>query len=183
MVTGAHSGGIERGRVADRLTRLQREDYMEATWSKWSHFELRKLSNIPKKNGVYQFRCVDRERVPMVIGRLKNKDPEGIIYIGSSVNLRTRLKGFWRTIENKDQSRHAAAWTYCSFGYSSLFPAKRLQFRYKVTPRITTSEFDLLLAYRKKFMDSPPLNSNRPPYPGDWKARIKKVFGRRPLPA
>jgi hypothetical protein len=52
-----------------------------------------------------------------------------------------------------------------------------------VTPSITTSEFDLLLAYRKKFMDSPPLNSNRPPYPGDWKARIKKVFGKPPLPA
>ncbi|MEW6374199.1 MAG: hypothetical protein AB1502_00200 [Thermodesulfobacteriota bacterium] len=156
---------------------------METSWSIWSRFRVEELSTIPKREGVYQFRCVDREGVPMVIGRLKNKDPKGIIYIGSSVNLRIRLKGFWRTIENKDRSRHAAAWTYCSFGYSSLFPAKRLQFGYKATPIITTSEFDLLLAYRKKFMDLPPLNSNRPPYLGDWKARVKKVFGMPPLPA
>ena len=156
---------------------------MEAIWSKWSHFELRELSNIPKKKGVYQFRCIDNKGVPMVIPRSKNKDSDGIIYIGSSVNLRTRLNGFWRTIEMQRRSRHAAAWTYCTFSYSSLFPAKRVQFRYKVTPSRTTSEFDLLLAYRKKFMDLPPLNSNRPPYPGDWKARIKKVFGKPPLPA
>ncbi len=36
---------------------------------------------------------------------------------------------------------------------------------------------------RDRPMDLPPLNSNRPPYPGDWKARIKKVFGTPPLPA
>jgi hypothetical protein len=155
---------------------------METSWSKWLPFKLKELSNIPKKKGVYKFRCVDRKGAPIVIGRSKNKDPEGIIYIGSSVNLKRRLKEFWRTIENKDRSRHAAAWTYCSFSYSSLFPAKRLQFRYKVTPNITTSEFDLLLAYRKKFMDLPPLNSNRSPYPGDWKTRIKKVFRKPPLP-
>jgi len=156
---------------------------MEAIWSKWSHFELRKLSNIPKKKGVYQFRCIGNKGVPMVIPRSKNKDPNGIIYIGSSVNLRTRLNGFWKTIQKQDRSRHAAAWTYCSFSYSSLFPAKRLQFRYKMTPSITTSEFDLLLAYRKKFMDLPPLNLNQPPYPGDWKTRMRKVFGKPPLPA
>jgi len=33
----------------------------------------------------------------------------------------------------------------------------------------------------KKFMDLPPLNSNRPPYPYDWKARIRKVFGMEPI--
>jgi hypothetical protein len=150
---------------------------------KQSRFRGEELSTIPKREGVYQFRCVGSEGIPMVITRLKNKDPGGIIYIGSSYNLRTRLSGFWRTIEMQDRSRHAAAWTYCSFIYSSIFPARRLQFRYKVTPNITTSEFDLLLAYRKKFMDLPPLNSNRPPYPGNWKARIKKIFGKPPLPA
>ena len=156
---------------------------METSWSHWSRFKVKELSNIPKRESVYQFRCVDSEGVPIVISRTKNKDPGGIIYIGSSYNLRTRLSAFWRTIEIQDRSRHAAVWTYCSFGYSSLFPARRLQFRYKVTPNTTTSEFNLLLAYRKKFMDLPPLNSNRPPYPGDWKARIKKVFGKPPLPA
>jgi len=159
------------------------EEDMETSWSIWSRFKVEELSTIPKKEGVYQFRCIDNKGVPMVIPRSKNKDSYGVIYIGSSVNLRTRLRGFWRTIEMHDRSRHAAAWTYCSFGYSSLFPSKRLQFRYKVTPSITTSEFDLLLAYRKKFADLPPLNSNQPPYPRDWKTRIKEVFGKPPLPA
>jgi hypothetical protein len=159
------------------------ERYMETSWSNWFRFRAEELSTIPKKKGVYQFRCIDNKGVPMVIPRSKNKDPDGIIYIGSSVNLRTRLNGFWRTIQMLDRSRHAAAWTYCSFSYSSLFPAKRLQYRYKVALSFTTSEFDLLLAYRKKYMDLPPLNLNSPPYPGDWKNRIKKVFGKPPLPA
>ncbi len=156
---------------------------MKTSWSNWSLFRVEELSTIPKREGVYQFRCIDTKGDPMVISRSKNRDSDGIIYIGSSVNLRTRLRGFWRTIQMHDRSRHAAAWTYCSFSYSSLFPAKRLQFRYKVTPNPTSSEFNLLLAYRKKFMDLPPLNSNWPPYPGDWEARIKRVFGRPPLPA
>lgn len=155
---------------------------MEAKWSKWLRFEVKELSTIPEKEAIYQFRCVDEKGTPLMISRLKGKDSNGIIYIGSSENLKNRIKGFSKTVEKKDRSRHAAAWTYCSFNYSSIFPARRLQFRYKVTPNTTTSEFDLLLGYRKKFMDLPPLNSNRPPYPGDWKTRIKKVFGKLPLP-
>ena len=108
-------------------------------------------------------------------------DREGVIYIGSSGNLRKRIRDFWRTIEFQDRNRHAAAWTYYSFDYYPIFPLKHLQFRYSVTNKTTTSEFDLLINYRKRFMDSPPLNSNRPPYPGDWIARMERVFGRRPF--
>jgi hypothetical protein len=156
---------------------------MKASWSGWSRFGMKELSNLPEREGIYQLRCVDGAGVPITIARLNNNDPDGIIYIGSSDNLRKRLKGFWRTIEIRDRSRHAAAWTYCSFGYDSIFPPNQIEFTYQVTRNKVTTEFGLLLNYRKEFMDLPPLNSNRPPYPGDWKARIRKVFGRPPLPA
>src|SRR4030042_2623203 len=157
------------------------EEYMETSWSNWSRFRVEELSTIPKREGIYQFRCVDEKGAPIMISRLKGKDSNGIIYIGSSENLKNRIKGFWKTIEKWDRSRHAAAWTYCTFKYDSLFPPHNLQFRYIATKSMTRYEFDLLLGYRKKFMDLPPLNSNRPPYPYDWKARIRKVFGMEPI--
>lgn len=154
---------------------------MEIKWSKWSPFDDCKLKKIPEKEGIYQFRCVDEKGIPIVISRLKGKDPNGIIYIGSSKNLKTRIKGFWTTIKNWDRSRHAAAWTYCTFRYDSLFRPKNIQFKYAVTKSTTNYEFELVLEYRKKFMDLPPLNSNRPPYPYDWRSRIRKKFGKDQL--
>lgn len=154
---------------------------MEKEWSDWSFFKEEALSTLPEGEGIYQFRCVDVGGNPLVISRLKAKDQDGIIYIGSSANLRHRLKGFWKTVEQRDRTRHAAAWSYCSFGYDSIFPPAYLQFRYKVTRATTTSEFDLLLEYRRRFADTPPLNANQPPYPRDWKTRIRKMFGRDPL--
>ena len=158
-----------------------RRDVMEMKWSEWLPFGEVALGGLPEKEGIYQFRCVDEKGTPIMISRLKGKDSNGIIYIGSSENLKNRIKGFWKTIENWDRSRHAAAWTYCTFKYDSLFPPHNLQFRYIATKSTTRYEFDLLLGYRKKFMDLPPLNSNRPPYPYDWKARIRKVFGMEPI--
>jgi len=32
---------------------------METSWSDWSRFGVKELSNVPEKEGVYQFRCVD----------------------------------------------------------------------------------------------------------------------------
>ncbi len=154
---------------------------MEKLWTDWKKFLIEELSEIPVKEGVYQLRCVDKAGLPIKVSRLTGDDSEGIIYIGSSTNLKIRIKGFWKTIQNRDISRHAAGWTFCSFGYDSIFRPDMLQFRYKVTKSITTSEFDLMIDYRKRFMDLPPLNSNRPTYPRDWKNRMQKVFGKKPL--
>ena len=154
---------------------------MKGDWSDWMFFVKEQLISIPGKSGVYEFRCTDGNGHPMLIDRLNGKDKEGIIYIGSSEDLKKRINGFWKTIEQQDRSRHAAGWTYCSFGYNDILPPNHLQFRFKMVSNITGDEFDLLLEYRRQFMDLPPLNSNRPPYPRDWKTRMKEIFGRIPL--
>jgi hypothetical protein len=154
---------------------------MKHDWSDWLIFGKTQLRLIPKKHGIYEFRCVDENRSPISVSRLKGEDPRGVVYIGSSVNLKKRINGFWKTIQNRNESRHAAGWTYCSFRYDTVFPPERLQFRYKLVIDTVRNEFDLLLEYRKRFMDLPPLNSTPPPYPRDWKKRIEKGFGSRPL--
>jgi excinuclease UvrABC nuclease subunit len=71
-------------------------------WTKWRRFKDDELADIPSKSGVYQFRCVNKNGKPLLIQRLRKKDPEGIVYIGQSKNLHNRIKGFWVTVKKKD---------------------------------------------------------------------------------
>src|SRR4030042_3424247 len=105
----------------ERVFQTERENAMKGDWSDWMFFGEEQLISIPKRPGVYEFRCTDGNGNPMVIDRLNGKDTEGIIYIGSSEELGQRINGFWKTIKQQDRSRHAAGWTYCSFGYNNIF--------------------------------------------------------------
>jgi hypothetical protein len=154
---------------------------VKARWSKWQPFNEKRLVLIPRKPGIYQFRCISSKGFPLNIPRLKRTDPAGVIYIGESDDLKKRVSNFWITIRERGKSRHAAGWTYCSFNYFPLFPPKNLQFRYKVMQNTIAGEFDLLLSYRKKFMDLPPLNSTRSQYPRNWRKKMKEAFGVNPL--
>jgi hypothetical protein len=154
---------------------------MGINWSDWKKFNKNELAILPEKEGVYEFRCVDNNGFPKIISRLLDRDPEGIIYIGKSENLWSRINAFWKTIIKRDRSRHAAAWTYCSYGYESLFPPNSLQFRFLEFENPEDLEFDLLLQYFRKYRDLPPLNTSRGNYPGNWINKLEKTFGRKPL--
>jgi hypothetical protein len=154
---------------------------MKKGWSKWQHFDEKGAHAIPREGGVYQFRCLRDKSLPLSIWRLRKKDSQGIIYIGKSQDLRKRIFDFWSTLKNRKKTRHAAGWTYCSFNYFSIFPPRRLQFRYKLAKNPLAEEFELLISYRKQFLDLPPLNSTRSEYPGNWKKRMREVFGVDPL--
>jgi hypothetical protein len=161
----------------------ERKTDMESAWSKWKPIEEALTGDVPEKAGVYQIRCVDKTGKPVAINRLARKDKEGIVGIGESGNLKTRLGQFNKTIIKKDYTRHAAAWHYLSFRYDKIFPVKLLQVRYKTTRNKSTAtkiEFELLLKYRKIYMDSPPLNNSRGKFPYDYSSRIKKLF--KPIP-
>jgi hypothetical protein len=152
-------------------------------WSRWRYFKELTSGNVPESAGVYQIRCVNQRGTPQKLIRLASIDKDGILGIGESNNLYRRLRQFWVTISKKDYTRHAAAWHYLSFCYDQRFPENCLQFRYKKVKNkdmATCLEFDLLLKYRKKFMDGPPLNNSRGKFPDDWEKRIKKAFGRFP---
>ena len=155
---------------------------MEANWTEWKCFGDKGISNIPQKGGVYQFRCVGEDGNPKPIRRLLGDDLEGFVYIGESDNLQKRIKGFWTTIQKQDRSRHAASWTYVSHDYYPIFPPQNLQYRYLLVKTKIPTEFNLLLSYRKKFMDLPPLNSSRGNYPGNWEKKWIEIIGRKPLP-
>ncbi len=153
---------------------------MTSSWTRWRFLHEKEWNKIPPMPGVYQFRSLKKGQ-PQRIGRVRGTDKEGIIYTGQSSNLRQRISGFWKTLEHPRKSRHAAGWTYIAFRYERVFPKKNLQFRYMTLEGDPTrKEFDLLLEYRKKFMDLPPLNSTRSPYPHRWKTKIRKVFGTVP---
>jgi hypothetical protein len=160
----------------------RREGKMKANWTKWEFFEEEGICGIPEKEGVYQFRCIDEDGHPKPIKRLLGNELEGIIYIGKSKNLQKRINGFWTTIQKQDRSRHAASWTYVSYNYYPIFSPKHLQYRYFVAKNPIANEFFLLLSYRKKFMDLPPLNSNMGNYPGGWEGKWVEIIGRKPLP-
>lgn len=154
---------------------------MNPKWSKWRRFDEKSIVTIPRKPGVYQFRCLSDKGLPLAIPRLSKIDSKGIIYIGESGDLRKRLLDFRATLKDRKKSRHAAGWTYCSFNYFPIFPPRRLQFRHKVLRNPIAEEFELIMSYRKTFMDLPPLNSIRSEYPWNWKKRMREIFGVEPL--
>ena len=155
----------------------------QTDWTEWMGFGEEELMDIPKKRGVYQFRCVDQKGIPVPIQRLIGKDSGGIVYIGQCNDLHKRIKGFWVTIQEKDFSRHAAGWSYVSMNFYSIFPPNRLQFRYKTAKNPAAVERALILYYLKEFMALPPLNFSRGTYPYNWKKQWTEVFGWPPLPA
>ena len=69
-----------------------RRDAFKMKWSEWLPFGEVALGGLPEKEGIYEFRCVGEKGAPIVISRLKDKDSNGIIYIGSSENLKNRIK-------------------------------------------------------------------------------------------
>jgi hypothetical protein len=175
--------GREKNKKVNCYVKIQQDLEMEIHWSGWKIFHMNDLSSIPEKRGVYQFRCPDDDKTPKTISRLLDKDIDGIIYVVKSDNLSRRINAFWKTVTKRDRSRHAAAWTYCSYDYESIFLPDRLQIRYFVGGDPECLEFDLLLEYFKRFKDLPPLNSSRGKYPNDWKKKFAEIFGRKPLPA
>lgn len=75
---------------------------MDSEWSEWKN--LKKLSErvgrrtfvgVPEKPGIYVIRWLKNGK-PAIINRFKGKDKRGILYIGSSTNLKTRIKTFWK---------------------------------------------------------------------------------------
>ncbi|MEK7678858.1 MAG: hypothetical protein AAB356_01575 [Deltaproteobacteria bacterium] len=152
-------------------------------WQKFNELTDDEWKKIPESPGVYQIRCVGANGKPKKIKRLLNTDSEGILGIGESGYLRTRLRAFWGS-----PNQHAAAWNYSVFRYDKAFPKKFLQFCYAKTGaedkkgknKAVELEFRLLLEYRKKFLDGPPLNVNRGKYPKTYIELFKKIIGKEP---
>jgi excinuclease UvrABC nuclease subunit len=72
-------------------------DGARVTWCKLEDLARRRFVDVPKSPGVYFVRWSRRGK-PVAIYRLGRRDEGGILYIGSSKDLRKRVGQFWRAI-------------------------------------------------------------------------------------
>ncbi len=116
--------------------------------------------NMRGKPGVYRIRACTKHGEPLPIGRLGGVDPLGILHIGKSNNLGTRIRMFRQAAEGLKASHHAGR-EFFKWHFEELIPHECLRSDYTET---TTEREALKLEgvlheeYRKKFFDRPPLD-------------------------
>jgi hypothetical protein len=117
---------------------------------------------IPEKAGVYFIHSYDNGH-PTGLNRVLGTDEEGVLYIGRSVNLRERLRMFWRVLDPKLKA------TAHTFGTKyndnkklwEAFPLKSLYVSYRITTEPKKLESELLDKYFSKYGEVPPFNSSK----------------------
>lgn len=135
----------------------------ELKWSEWFALNTTNIDSIPATTGVYQIRWAIGGK-PQKIHRVNGIDESGYLYIGKAVNLRSRIKRFYRGViqspkVGKMSNRHTA-YTYTFYGFKREIKSEHLEGRYAELLReeIDSCEENLLLCYVEKFLDKPPLN-------------------------
>ncbi|HLD06767.1 MAG TPA: hypothetical protein VJC16_04505 [Candidatus Nanoarchaeia archaeon] len=116
------------------------------------------INSIEEKSGVYQIRCFQNE-TPRPISRLIKTDNFGILVIGSSNNVKNRLKQF---LFAKDNGRmHSAGNRFYSLELESIEKLGncKLMFIVNYTDDYEKEEAKLLMGYADYFGELPPLNS------------------------
>ena len=120
---------------------------------------------VPTSEGVYQIRCAPGG-MPIRVNRIMGPDPDGILYIGQSERLRSRIRTFWRAAKSDIRSTrtphppHSGGITYAVCRYAEKFPLDGLQVRWAQVKDSKHIEGGLLAWYVEKFIDGPPLNLN-----------------------
>jgi hypothetical protein len=136
-------------------------------WSKWVRFERDKIESLEKtlngNAGVYSLRVV-KDGNPKPLNRIGKIDKYGILYYGKTNNLFVRLTDCGGRFDKHKGYAHSGAVTYIKyFSETNWFEDGLIQVRWKFCKNEKVAkkeEKDLIKNYRKRFMDSPPLNSN-----------------------
>ena len=129
-------------------------------WSKWRTFqELNqdKFLEIPSKPGAYIIAS------NIVIQRFHGSDDEGVIDIGESLDLRSRVIKFWRCAKDVDHkvTGHMAGWRFTNLKYQEILPLEKLFISYIICEskdRAVDHEREQLEIYLFKHKELPPLN-------------------------
>lgn len=119
-----------------------------------------------KKAGTYMLFCVDEKGKAKKIQRARGIDKEGILYLGHSVNLRSRLMLLYNSSNGKCSCRgstvHPAMQLYNKYdGYKIKYLRDKLKIAFVFSEgKEEASEYEAkkLKEYRTSFLDSPPLN-------------------------
>lgn len=143
-------------------------------WTKWLEIDdAQERNGSLKEFGLYQIRAVSRQGKPIPISRLRDVDPEGILYVGRSGFQATSPH---RTVANRIgefiKQRHSGGITYAKAAArlesNPRFAGHRLQVRARFFPdsSIAREEAKVLEAYFRKYAELPPCNSSS----GSWES-------------
>jgi hypothetical protein len=134
-----------------------------SNWGAWHSIEnIHHDIDVLHKQGLYQIRMVSPSNKPFRIPRLVGVDDGGIIYIGKSVELRTRIGNFY-------SGKHSGGGMYnlvrLKLGRHRPYKNYLLQYRYmKISDEkvMEDTERNVLRRYFRKYCELPPFNSTVP---------------------
>jgi hypothetical protein len=129
---------------------------------------IRDYKRLPKEPGVYILTYVENGE-PKAFARLNGIDDEGILLIGKTVNLRRRVREFYKDIlsEGLEEKYHSEGWNFRAYFRDNKNPhaikLKAESIRVHWTPMKSEKEAyrfetQLIQDYVTKFQDKPPLN-------------------------
>lgn len=137
---------------------------MTAKDIKWSQpfplFNTQHHLDVIRRPGVYRVRAFTEHGEPLPIPRLRGVDPLGILHLGKSKNLGTRIRMFRQAAEGLKASHHAGL-EFFEWHFEKLIARERLRFDYFETATEQEAlklERSLHEEYRRNFLDRPPLD-------------------------
>ena len=133
-------------------------DYDWAGWSGWHSLAKMHAGGFPMINdgaGAYAIAATNL-KIPRVAG----KDRYGLLYVGESNDMRSRLQAFYDSIERGHQT-HVAGWQYNLVEFERCAPVETLRVRWlptKTRQEAQEAQTKLLYAYVSNHCELPPLN-------------------------
>jgi len=128
--------------------------------AEWISLE-KAIDGLPSRPGVYIVRWRKNSN-PVKIGRLKGKDHQGILYIGSTKNLKRRVKELLRSLKNEYKKiKHTMAKSYIFFSLNRVIKINEIEITWIELDGYEGAQMQEWLAldhYGKKFGELPPLN-------------------------
>ena len=147
----------------------KRMDDAQTLWTHWQPLLVLDFAVVPSQPGAYVI-ATDRS-IPRAIG----VDPDGILHVGESSDLRYRLRSFLRCASHRGEEGHMAGWRYAYFKHDRYFPLSSLRAKWCVAQSKQDGyrvEGALLLSYLQRHCELPPLN-----YKFNWKLFEESNWG------
>lgn len=124
-------------------------------WTKWRQLEGLDFTIVPETPGAYVI--ATRSAIHRAIGI----DPDGVLHIGESDNLRSRIRAFWNCASQLGTQGHMAGWRYQTYRMNKHFPLNDLRVKWCATRTKKLAyalEGGRLKKYFADHLELPPLN-------------------------
>ena len=142
-------------------------------WNEW--VDLEKNASY-KSCGVYKIRLADSKDYPIEIPRFLDKDKDGILQIGRSIDIERRIKCFRSAMEGKGCAHAEGQRLNLIKKYTNFigrYNDCKIQYSFKELRNESETKKEeerLLKCYFKSYGEVPPLNNNLPRKDIDWES-------------